>query len=224
MNSYMNTGGKKMAFDFKKEYKEYYLAPQKPVIVDVPEMNYVAVRGNGNPNEEGGNYQKAVGILYAIAYTIKMSYKGDNKIEGFYEYVVPPLEGFWWQDEVTGVDYSHKENFNWISIIRLPDFVKKEDFEWAIKEASKKKKLDCTPAEFLTIKEGLSVQILHMGSFDEEPESVKAMDEYLQHNGYENDISDNRLHHEIYLSDPRKTTSENCKTIIRHPIKMVEKG
>ena len=217
----MSTGGKKMAFDFKKEYKEYYLAPQKPVIVDVPEMNYIAVRGNGNPNEEGGDYQKAVGILYAIAYTIKMSYKGDYKIEGFYEYVVPPLEGFWWQDEVDGVDYSHKETFNWISVIRLPDFVKKQDFEWAVKEASKKKKMDCTPAEFLTIKEGLCVQILHMGSFDEEQGSVSAMDEYLQQEGYENDISDHRLHHEIYLLDPRKTTIEKCKTIIRHPIKIV---
>lgn len=190
-----------------------------PGIVEVPPMNYIAVRGCGDPNEEGGAYQQAIGILYAVAYTIKMSYKGDYKIEGFFEYVVPPLEGFWWQDGVEGVDYSAKSNFRWISVIRLPDFVSRADFEWAAAEARRKKKLDCSQAEFLTVDEGLCVQIMHMGSYDSEPESVALMDQYLAQNGYENDLSESRLHHEIYLSDPRKTAPEKRKTIIRHPIK-----
>lgn len=208
-----------MVFDYKKEYKEFYLPPQKPVIVTVPEMNYIAVKGKGNPNEEGGDYQKAVSIQYAIAYTIKMSDKGNHKMNGFFEYVVPPLEGFWWQDDIDGVDYSHKENFKWISVIRLPDFVTKEEFEWAVTEATKKKKMDCSIAEFLTIEEGLCIQIMHIGSFDEEPASIKTMEEYLCKTGYESDISEIRRHHEIYLSDPRKTKLEKCKTVIRHPIK-----
>ncbi len=212
-----------MAFDFKKKFKEYYDALLSPVIVDVPAMNYIAVRGKGNPNEEGGNYQKAVSVIYSIAYTLRMSYKGDYKIDGFFEYVVPPLEGFWWQDEVDGVDYGHKEEFNWISVIRLPDFVKKEDFEWAVGEATRKKKIDCSIAEFLTIKEGLCVQILHKGSFDDEPASVRIMDDFLTENGYENDMSDTRLHHEIYLSDVKKTEISKCKTIIHHPVRKIGK-
>ncbi len=208
-----------MAFDFKKEYKELYAPKTKPEIVTVPPANYIAVRGKGNPNEEDGAYKQAVSILYAIAYTIKMSYKGNRKIDGFFEYVVPPLEGFWWQDDITGVDYSNKSSFNWISVIRLPDFVKKEDFEWAVQEATKKKKLDCSPAEFLTVDEGLCVQIMHIGSFDDEPASVAKMDNFLKENGYINDITNNRLHHEIYLSDPRKAEPSKWKTVIRHPIK-----
>lgn len=188
-----------MAFDFKKEYKEFYMPTNRPQIVNVPRANYIAVRGTGNPNEEGGAYQQAISILYAVAYTIKMSHKTDHKIEGFFKYVVPPLEGFWWQDHVDGVDYADKSTFNWISVIRLPDFVLKEDFDWAVETAAKKKKLDCSPAEFLTIDEGLCVQIMHLGPFDDEPATVALMDEYLAENGYVNDITSTRLQHEIYM-------------------------
>ena len=211
-----------MAFDFKKKYKEFYNPKSKPEIVNVPSANYIAVRGAGNPNEEGGAYQQAIGVLFAVAYTLKMSYKTDYKIEGFFEYVVPPLEGFWWQDGICGIDYSDKSTFNWISIIRLPDFVSKEDFEWAVKTAAKKKKIDCSSAEFLTVDEGLCVQIMHTGPFDEEPATVSLMDEYLEKNGYVNDITDKRLHHEIYMSDARKVAPEKCKTVIRHPIRKKE--
>lgn len=208
-----------MAFDFKKEYKEYYLPKNTPEIKTVPKANYIAVRGKGNPNEEDGEYQQAVGVLYAIAYTLKMSYKTGHKIEGFFEYVVPPLEGFWWQDNVDGVDYSDKSTFNWISVIRLPDFVSKQDFEWAAATAAEKKKIDCSSAEFLTVDEGLCVQIMHYGPFDDEPATVALMDEFIKENGYENDITDKRLHHEIYLSDARKVAPEKWKTVIRHPIR-----
>lgn len=208
-----------MPFDFKKEFKEYYLPKNKPEIVTIPPMNYIAVQGKGDPNEEGGAYQQAIGVLYAVAYTLKMSYKSDYKMEGFFEYVVPPLEGFWWQEDVKGVDYSDKSSFCWISVIRLPDFVTRKDFEWAVLTATKKKKLDCSGAEFLTIDEGLCVQMMHLGAFDEEPKSVALMDAFLQENGYENDINDERLHHEIYMSDARKVPPERWKTVIRHPIK-----
>lgn len=210
-----------MAFDFKKEYKEFYMPKNKPAIVTVPKANYIAVRGKGNPNEEGGAYQKAISVLYAVAYTLKMSYKTDYKIDGFFEYVVPPLEGFWWQEDVKGVDYGNKDSFNWISVIRLPDFITKENFDWAVSTATKKKKLDCSSAEFLTIDEGLCVQIMHIGSFDDEPESVAKMDAYLVEKGYENDLNDTMLHHEIYMSDARKVAPEKWKTVIRHPIKKV---
>ncbi|MCD8389988.1 MAG: GyrI-like domain-containing protein [Oscillospiraceae bacterium] len=208
-----------MAFDFKKEYKEFYLPKNKPEIVTVPTANYIAVRGQSDPNEADGVYQRAIAVLYSIAYTLKMSYKTDHKIEGFYEYVVPPLEGFWWQDGVDGVDYTEKNSFHWISVIRLPDFVKQKDFDWAVETATKKKKLDCSTAEFLTIDEGLCVQIMHLGAFDDEPATVAVMDEYLTQNGYENDLNENRFHHEIYLSDARRVPHEKWKTVIRHPIK-----
>lgn len=208
-----------MAFDFKKEYKELYMPKRMPEIVDVPEVNYISVRGRGDPNEEGGAYQQAIGVLYAVAYTLKMSHKTDYRIEGFFEYVVPPLEGFWWQDGVDGADYADKSAFNWISAIRLPDFVAEKDFEWAVETAAKKKKMDCSSAEFLAIDEGLCVQVMHLGSFDGEPETVALMDEYLKEHGYANDISDTRLHHEIYISDPRRVAPEKRKTVIRHPIK-----
>ena len=208
-----------MAFDFKKEYKEFYMPKNKPEIVTVPKANYIAVRGKGNPNEIDGAYQQAISILYAVAYTLKMSYKTEHKIEGFFEYVVPPLEGFWWQDNVDGIDYADKAAFNWISVIRLPEFITKKDFEWAVETASEKKKLDCSSAEFLTVDEGLCVQIMHIGAFDDEPQTVTLMDEYIAQNGYENDITESRLHHEIYLSDARKVAPEKWKTVIRHPIK-----
>lgn len=208
-----------MPFDFKKEYKELYQPKSKPQITAVPPMNYIAVRGTGDPNEDGGAYQQAISVLYAVAYTLKMSYKTNYKIAGFFEYVVPPLEGFWRQDNVDGVNYSDKSGFHWISVIRLPDFVTKTDFDWAVQTAAKKKHLDCSSAEFLTIEESLCVQIMHVGSYDDEPASVAVMDEYLAQNGYANDLTAERLHHEIYISDPRKTAPEKRKTVIRHPIK-----
>ena len=208
-----------MAFDFKKEYKEFYMPKNKPEIVIVPKANYIAVRGKGDPNDEGGAYQQAISVLYAVAYTLKMSYKTDYKIKGFFEYVVPPLEGFWWQENTDGVDYTDKSTFNWISVIRLPDFITKEDFEWAVETATNKKKLDCSSAEFMTIEEGVCVQIMHLGAFDDEPATVALMDAYLEQNGYVNDMNAERLHHEIYLSDVRKVTPEKWKTVIRHPIK-----
>ena len=208
-----------MPFDFKKEYKEYYMPKNKPELVNVPKANYIAVRGKGDPNEKDGEYQRAIGVLYAVAYTLKMSHKTDYRIEGFFDYVVPPLEGFWWQEGVDGIDYGDKSKFCWISVIRLPDFITEKDFDWAVKTAEKKKKLDCSKAEFLTIDEGLCVQIMHVGSFDDEPASVARMDRYLAENGYENDFSDVRIHHEIYLSDARKTSPEKLKTVIRHPVK-----
>ena len=208
-----------MAFDFKKEYKEFYLPPERPEIVTVPRASYIAVRGSGDPNAPDGEYQRAIGVLYAVAYTLKMSYKTDHRIEGFFEYVVPPLEGFWWQEGMSGMDYKNKAALQWISVIRLPDFVTKADFDWAVETASRKKKLDCSKAEFLTVEEGLCVQIMHVGPFDDEPRPVALMDAYLRENGYENDLSAERLHHEIYLSDARKAAPEKWRTVIRHPIR-----
>ena len=208
-----------MAFDFKKEYREFYMPKNKPQIVTVPPANYIAVRGMGDPNEEGGAYKAAIGVLYAVAYTIKMSKMGDHRMAGYFDFVVPPLEGFWWQE---GVDYSDKSAFHWISVIRLPEFVTKTEFDWAVAEAARKKKLDCSAAEFLTIDEGQCVQIMHVGPFDDEPASVALMDEYLRANGYENDFSGTRLHHEIYLSDARKMAPEKWKTVIRHPVRKAE--
>lgn len=211
-----------MAFDFKKEYKEFYMPKNKPEIVTVPEANYIAVRGAGDPNEEGGAYKKAIGVLYAVAYTLKTSYKTDYKIQGFYEYVVPPLEGFWWQNGIAGVDYSNKNTFQWISMIRLPEFITKEDFTWAVQTAEKKKGLDCSGAEFMTIEEGLCVQIMHIGPFDDEPETLKKMNVFIEERGYENDFGDTRFHHEIYLSDARRVAPEKWRTVIRHPIRKRE--
>ena len=208
-----------MAFDFKKEYKEFYLPKDRPQIVTIPSMNYITVRGSGDPNIEGGDYKKAIGLLYAIAFTVKMSKKSDHRIEGYFDYVVPPLEGFWWQEKSDSIDYEHKEDFNWISVIRLPDFVTRDDFDWAVKEATKKKKQDFSSVEFLTVDEGLCVQCMHIGSYDDEPETVKMMDDYIKENGYENDLSDKRLHHEIYLSDARKVSGDKLRTVIRHPIR-----
>ena len=209
-----------MAFDYKKEYREFYLPKARPEIIAVPKMNYVAVYGNGDPNIEGGEYKQSIGLLYGIAFTIKMSKLTDHKIEGYFDFVVPPLEGFWWQDGMDGIDYGHKENFNWISVIRLPDFVSEKDFEWAVNEATVKKKTDFSKVKFLTIEEGLCVQIMHIGPYDDEPSSVELMNRYIEENGYENDFSDTRRHHEIYLSDVRKTAPEKLKTVIRHPIKV----
>lgn len=208
-----------MAFDYKKEYKEFYMPKNKPGIVEVPTMNYIAVRGEGDPNAENSEYKESIGLLYGIAFTIKMSKKGDYRIDGYFDFVVPPLEGLWWQEDTDDIDYTHKENFKFISMIRLPDFVTREDFGWAIEEATRKKKIDFSKAEFLTYNEGLCVQCMHIGSYDDEPATIKLIHEYAAAEGYKLDITDKRLHHEIYLSDARKVAPEKLKTVIRHPIK-----
>ena len=208
-----------MAFDFKKEYREFYLPKTQPSLVTVPPMNYVAVRGRGDPNREGGAYQQAIGLLYGIAFTIKMSRLGDHRIEGYFDYVVPPLEGFWRQEGVDGIDYARKEDFRWISCIRLPDFVTRADFDWAVGEAERKKKADFSPVEFMPCDEGLCVQCMHLGPYDDEPATVALMHRFLEEQGYAPDISEARQHHEIYLSDARKTAPEKLKTVIRHPIR-----
>lgn len=212
-----------MAFDYKKEYKEFYMPKKKPSIVEIPKMNYIAVRGNGNPNDEDSEYKNSIGLLYAIAFTIKMSYKGTHKIDGYFEYVVPPLEGFWWQENTDGIDYNRKEDMNFISVIRLPDFVTEDDFKWAVDEAAAKKKQDFSKVEFFAYNEGICVQCMHIGSYDNEPETVELMHKYMEENGYELDITDSRLHHEIYLSDPRRCDESKLKTVIRHPIKKKNK-
>ena len=208
-------------FDYKKEYKAFYLPPKEPGIVDIPTMNFLAVRGKGDPNEEGGAYKESIGSLYSVAYTIKMSKLGSHKLEGYFDYVVPPLEGFWWQEGVQGVDYSRKEDFQWISLIRLPDFVTKEAFEWACGEAARKKGKDFSNVEYLTYTEGLCVQCMHVGPYDEEPATLEKMMTYVREKGYGSDFSVGRYHHEIYLSDVRKCRPENLKTVIRHPIKKI---
>ncbi len=208
-----------MAFDFKKEYKEFYMPKGTPSIVTVPKMNYIAVRGSGDPNDESGEYKHAIELLYGVAYTIKMSKKGDRQIDGYFDFVVPPLEGFWWMTGVDGIDYSRKADLNWISVIRLPDFVTKADLDWAIEEATVKKKLDFSKVEFFTYDEALCVQCIHIGSYDDEPATVDAMHLFLEEQGYVLDITDKRLHHEIYLSDARRVEPEKLKTVIRHPIR-----
>ena len=230
-------GVKDMAFDYKKEYKEFYMPKDTPAIVTVPKMNYIAVRGSGNPNDADGEYKQAIGLLYGIAFTIKMSKKEDHQIDGYFDYVVPPLEGFWWQGErrpgdamlrtdragrrdgVSGIDYARKEDFKWISVIRLPDFVTREDFDWAVRKATAKKKQDFSKVEFFPYEEGLCVQCMHIGAYDDEPATVDAMHRFMEEQGYTLDVTDRRMHHEIYLSDARRVVPEKLKTVIRHPIK-----
>ena len=208
-----------MAFDFKKEYKEFYLPPAKPAIVTVPSMNFLAVSGQGDPNAPEGAYNQAMKLLYAVAYTLKMSEKSGYTMAGAFAYVVPPLEGLWWQEGVAGVDYTRKEDFHWISLIRLPDFITRADFDWAVAEVTRKKKLDCSPVQFFAYDEGLCVQVMHLGPYDDEPATITAMDGFAREQGYEIDITPARRHHEIYLSDPRKTEPAKLKTVLRHPIK-----
>ena len=208
-----------MAFDYKKEYKEFYQPPKTPSIIDIPQMDYIAVRGKGNPNLPDGEYKSAIGLLYGIAYTIKMSYMGSHKIDGYFPYVVPPLEGLWWQEGGAGIDYSRKENFQWISMIRLPEFVTEEEFDWAVAEATEKKQTDFSKVEFFPYKEGLCVQCMHIGSYDKGPASLQLMNSFIQKEGYIPDQSGIRKHHEIYLSDPRRTKPERLKTVIRQPIR-----
>lgn len=208
-----------MVFDFKKEYKELYKPKDKPSIINVEKANFIAVRGVGDPNAENSEYKKSISLLYPIAYAIKMSKKGDYKIDGYFDFVVPPLEGFWWQEGIKGVDYANKDSFNFISLIRMSDFVTKEVFEWAIEETTRKKKEDFSKVEFFTYDEGLCVQCMHIGPYNDEPITVEAMHEYMIEQGYELDITDERFHHEVYISDVRKTSPEKLKTVLRHPIK-----
>ena len=211
-----------MPFDYKKEYKEFYLPPQTPQLVTVPAMHFLAVRGAGDPNAPDGAYQAALSQLYAIAFTLKMSPRAGYAMQGYFEYVVPPLEGFWWMaDGSAGVDYAHKENFAWISLIRLPDFVKPEDVAWAKDEAARKKKADVCAVEFLAHDEGLCVQCLHVGPYDAEPATLDAMDAFAVQNGCAPDFGPARFHHEIYLSDARRTAPEKLHTVLRHPVRRV---
>lgn len=213
-----------MAFDYKKEYQEFYLPPKTPGIVTVPAMNFLAVRGQGDPNQKDGAYKQALEMLYAVAYTIKMSKLGKHKLDGYFDYVVPPLEGLWWQEGVWGVDYAHKEDFRWISLIRLPEFVTKAVFDRAVREATEKKQRDFSQVEFFSWEEGLCVQCMHVGPYDDEPATVTAMEEYAREQGYGFDFSQGRFHHEIYLSDVRRCQPEKLRTVIRQPIKRAERG
>lgn len=210
-----------MAFDFKKEYPEFYLPARTPAIVDLPPMNYIAVRGSGDPNPEDSPYKRAVGLLYGVAYTLRMSRKGGRAIEGFFDYVVPPLEGLWEQAGASGIDYTRKADFRWISLIRLPDFVTREDFDWAVDEAGRKKRADFSSVEFFRYAEGLCVQCMHIGPYDDEPATIERMDAFVRAQGCETDLSEARLHHEIYLSDARRTAPEKLRTVIRHPIRRI---
>ena len=208
-----------MPFDYKKEYKEFYLPPKTPGMITVPAMNFLAVRGQGDPNQEDGAYKQALGMLYAVAFTIKMSRKGQHQLEGYFDYVVPPLEGLWWQENTRGVDYTRKQDFQWISMIRLPEFVTREAFDWAIREATEKKQQDFSRVEFFSWEEGLCVQCMHIGPYDAEPATVAAMNEYTRAQGYEADFGEGRFHHEIYLSDARRCSPDRLKTVIRQPVK-----
>ncbi len=207
-------------FDFKKEYKDLYMPKTEPSIVTVPEMKFIAVRGSGDPNTSP-EYKQAMEILYGLSFTIKMSKMSGSQPDGYFEYVVPPLEGFWSVDDgiFDGLNITDKSKFHWISVIRQPDFVTESVFERARSEAEKKKKTDMSKAEFITVSEGLCVQSMHIGSYDSEPSTILKMREFAEKNGYSEDLSDTRLHHEIYLSDPRRCAPERLKTVIRHPIK-----
>ena len=204
-----------MAFDYKKEYKEFYLPKKRPEIIEMPSMNFLAVRGMGDPNEEGGDYKISIGLLYGIAFTIKMSKMGNRKIEGYFDYVMPPLEGFWWQEGMREMDFTRKADFQWISMIRLPDFVKREDFQWAKNEAQRKKNRDFSRVEFMTFQEGLCVQCMHIGSYDEESATMEEMNRYLTREGFVLDFTEERRHHEIYLSDARRIAPQRRRTVIR---------
>ena len=213
--------------DYKKEYKDLYMPKAKPCLIDVPPICYIMVDGKGNPNIEGGEYQQAVELLYALSYTIKMSKMGGNPPEGYFEYVVPPLEGLWWLNDDSHFDFSIKEKYCWTSMIRQPEFVTQEVFDWACKELAKKKpELNTSKARLQTYHEGLCVQMMHRGPYDEEPKTIAQIDAFIKENSYENAISDVgadgmiKRHHEIYLGDPRKTEPSKMKTVLRHPVKV----
>ena len=207
------------AYDYKKEFKDLYLPKNKPMVIDVPQMQFVAVEGKGDPNDKNGDYPKAMQILYSIQFTIKMSKMGSKKLNGYFDYVVPPSEGFWWFENNEKIPPKNKSKYNWISLIRLPEFVTKDIFNWACEEASKKKGIDTKKAKLLKLKEGLCVQCMHTGPYDDEPKTLALMDSFITDSNLRNDISDSRHHHEIYLSDPRKTDPSKQKTVLRIPVK-----
>lgn len=208
-----------MPYDFKKEQKELYQPKTAPALVHVPKMNYLAVRGKGDPNDPDGEYARSIPLLYGVAYTLKMSPKAGHVIDGFFNYTVPPLEGFWWQPGLAGVDYANKAGFHFLSQLRLPDFVTRADFDWAVESATAKKKMDLSPVEFFPYDEGLCVQCLHLGPYDAEPQTAAKMHDFMRRQGYALDITDARCHHEIYLSDPRKCDPARLKTVLRHPVR-----
>lgn len=208
-----------MRYDFKKEQKELYQPKTAPALVHVPKMNYLAVRGKGDPNDPDGEYARSIPLLYGVAYTLKMSPKAGHVIDGFFDYTVPPLEGFWWQPGLAGVDYANKAGFHFLSLLRLPDFVTRADFDWAVESATAKKKMDLSPVEFFPYDEGLCVQCMHLGPYDAEPQTAAKMHDFMRRQGYALDITDARYHHEIYLSDPRKCDPARLKTVLRHPVR-----
>jgi hypothetical protein len=214
--------------DYKKEYKDLYLPKQKPTVVDVPTMTFIMVDGSGNPNDQGGEYQQAVELIYGLSYAIKMSKRNGTEPEGYFEYVVPPLEGLWWLEE-DKMDFTQKDKYCWTSMLRQPEFVTNEVFQWACEELKRKKpQIETSRASLQTFTEGLCVQIMHIGKYDEEPKTIKQIELYIKEMGFKNAISsaytDGRIrrHHEIYLSDPRKTAPEKLKTVLRHPVADVD--
>ncbi len=208
-----------MAFDYKKAYKEFYLPPRQPQLIAIPPLQFLAVKGKGDPNTENGTYKQSIDLLYGMAYTIKMSRLTGKTPPGYFDFVVPPLEGLWWQEDAKKISYIHKENFQWISMIRLPEFVTEETFRWAQQEAAAKKGRDFSPVLFFTWEEGVCVQCMHIGPFDTESSTLLAMENYAKAQGYEQDLGMSRYHHEIYLSDVRRCKAENWKTVIRLPVK-----
>ena len=206
--------------DFKKDDKDLYLPKTKPMLIDVPEMHFIMVDGAGDPNSEA--YQQAISILYGLTFTIKMSKMSGKQPSGYYEYVVPPLEGLWW---VSGGAFSfdQRENWLWTSMIRQPEFVTPAVFDWVVKECGlKKPELDLTRARFASFTEGLCVQIMHLGPYADEPRSVELMRDFMVDNLLIDETCSERKHHEIYLSDPRKTAPEKLKTVLRHPVACAE--
>ncbi|MFS0782825.1 GyrI-like domain-containing protein [Bacillus sp. 1P06AnD] len=211
--------------DYKKKEKSFYMPGKKPELIEIPEMSFIMVDGKGDPNQESGEYPAAIELLYGLSYAIKMSKMGPGPLPGYFEYVVPPLEGLWWMEGSSGIDRERKHLFRWTSMIRQPEFVDEGIFRWACGELKKKKPmLDVSKAYFATWKEGLCVQMMHMGSYDAEPATIFQMEQYIETHQLINGITEEkdgriRRHHEIYLSDPRRTKTENLKTVIRIPVR-----
>lgn len=212
--------------DYKKEFPDLYLPKTKGMIIDIPPIPYIMVRGKGDPNEENGAYKQTMQILYGLSFTIKMSKKGTHIIEGYHDYVVPPLEGLWWMNDLDYIDFEHKEKFEWISMIRLPDYATKEVFDWACGELRKKHpEIDFSHTTYEVFEEGICAQIMHKGPYDEEPATIEKLHRFIEEEGYVVDVDSIattgqlRKHHELYLSDPRKSKPENLKTVIRLPIR-----
>lgn len=202
-------------FDFKKEYKDLYLPKQKPMRIHVPKMSFLAVDGEGDPN--GDAYQNAVSALYSISYTIKMSKMGQSRPAGYFDYVVPPLEGLWWTPGP--FELFERADWLWSAMIRQPEFVNSETLAWAKEQSAKKKPdIDTSVVTLTELTEGDCVQMMHIGPFATEPETLAAMHAYMEAQGLRDDVGSVRKHHEIYLNDPRKTAPDKLKTVLRHPV------